>query len=168
MSNINIMAHLGGFIGGLLITLIGYYFKNNRQLFWIFLIILLTIFVALQIRIFTIKEDNIYDKLIKDQMLAGNYSEAKSVVTQTLNKKYADDETYYLSGLITATESSQSEAIAEWERGLKSYPNSGILNYELAIANRSLSDNKKALKYVKKAVKATLVILTTKLTKRVE
>ena len=36
MSNINIMAHLGGFIGGLLITLIGYYFKNNRQLFWIF------------------------------------------------------------------------------------------------------------------------------------
>ncbi|HCG75852.1 MULTISPECIES: rhomboid family protein [Staphylococcus] len=154
MSNINIMAHLGGFIGGLLITLIGYYFKNNRQLFWIFLIILLTIFVALQIRIFTIKEDNIYDKLIKDQMLAGNYSEAKSVVTQTLNKKYADDETYYLSGLITATESSQSEAISEWERGLKSYPNSGILNYELAIANRSLSDNKKALKYVKKAVKS--------------
>ena len=154
MSNINIMAHLGGFIGGLLITLIGYYFKNNRQLFWIFLIILLTIFVALQIRIFTIKEDNIYDKLIKDQMLAGNYSEAKSVVTQTLNKKYADDETYYLSGLITATESSQSEAIAEWERGLKSYPNSGILNYELAIANRSLSDNKKALNYVKKAVKS--------------
>ena len=71
----------------------------------------------MQIRIFTIKEDNIYDKLIKDQMLAGNYSEAKSVVTQTLNKKYADDETYYLSGLITATESSQSEAIAEWENG---------------------------------------------------
>ena len=67
-------------------------------------------------------EDNIYDKLIKDQMLAGNYSEAKSVVTQTLNKKYADDETYYLSGLITATESSQSEAIAEWERGLKAIP----------------------------------------------
>ena len=26
MSNINIMAHLGGFIGGVLITLIGYYF----------------------------------------------------------------------------------------------------------------------------------------------
>ena len=44
------------------------------------------------------------------------------MVTQTLNKKYADDETYYLSGLITATESSQSEAIAEWERGLKVIP----------------------------------------------
>ena len=28
MSNINIMAHLGGFIGGVLITLIGYYFTH--------------------------------------------------------------------------------------------------------------------------------------------
>ena len=86
-------------------------------------------------------------------MLNGNYKEAKDVVNQTLNKNYADDETYYLSGLITATEESQSEAIAEWERGLKSFPNSGILNYELAIANRSLSDNKKAMKYINKAVK---------------
>ena len=54
MSNIN-MAHLGGFIGGVLITLIGYYFTHNRNLFWIFLIILLVLFVALQVRIFTIK-----------------------------------------------------------------------------------------------------------------
>lgn len=77
MSNINIMAHLGGFIGGLLITLIGYYFNVNRNLFWILLIVLLLIFVILQIRIFTIKEDNIYDKLIKDQMLGGHYGEAK-------------------------------------------------------------------------------------------
>lgn len=153
MSNINIMAHLGGFIGGLLITLIGYYFNVNRNLFWILLIVLLLIFVILQIRIFTIKEDNIYDNLIKDQMLGGHYGEARNVVNQTLNKNYADDETYYLSGLITATEDSQSEAIAEWERGIKKYPNSGILNYELAIANRSLSDDKKALKYAKKAAK---------------
>ena len=47
MSNINIMAHLGGFIGGVLI--IGYYFTHNRNLFWIFLIILLVLFVALQV-----------------------------------------------------------------------------------------------------------------------
>lgn len=85
MSNINIMAHLGGFIGGLLITLIGYYFKIIVSCFGYFNNFI-NYFVALQIRIFTIKEDNIYDKLIKDQMLAGNYSEAKSVVTQTLNK----------------------------------------------------------------------------------
>ena len=154
MSNINIMAHLGGFISGVLITLIGYYFKTQRSLFWSFLIVFLLIFIILQIRIFTISEDNIYDKLIRDEMIKGNYSEAKNVVKQTLNNNYADDETYYLSGLITATKSSQAEAVSEWERGLRKFPNSGVLNYELAIANRSLSDDKKALKYIKKAVKA--------------
>ncbi|MFP1133603.1 rhomboid family intramembrane serine protease [Staphylococcus epidermidis] len=152
MSNINIMAHLGGFISGVLITLIGYYFKTQRSLFWSFLIVFLLIFIILQIRIFTISEDNIYDKLIRDEMIKGNYSEAKNVVKQTLNNNYADDETYYLSGLITATKSSKSEAVSEWERGLRKFPNSGVLNYELAIANRSLSDDKKALKYIKKAV----------------
>lgn len=152
MSNINIMAHLGGFISGVLITLIGYYFKAHRSLFWAFLIVFLLIFIILQIRIFTISEDNIYDKLIRDEMIKGNYSEAKNVVKQTLNNNYADDETYYLSGLITATKSSQAEAVSEWERGLRKFPNSGVLNYELAIANRSLSDDKKALKYIKKAV----------------
>ncbi|OFK75104.1 rhomboid family intramembrane serine protease [Staphylococcus sp. HMSC034D07] len=152
MSNINIMAHLGGFISGVLITLIGYYFKTQRSLFWSFLIVFLLIFIILQIRIFTISEDNIYDKLIRDEMIKGNYSEAKNVVKQTLNNNYADDETYYLSGLITATKSSQAEAVSEWERGLRKFPNSGVLNYELAIANRSLSDDKKALRYIKKAV----------------
>lgn len=152
MSNINIMAHLGGFISGVLITLIGYYFKTQRSLFWSFLIVFLLIFIILQIRIFTISEDNIYDKLIRDEMIKGNYSEAKNVVKQTLNNNYTDDETYYLSGLITATKSSQAEAVSEWERGLRKFPNSGVLNYELAIANRSLSDDKKALKYIKKAV----------------
>lgn len=152
MSNINIMAHLGGFISGVLITLIGYYFKTQRSLFWSFLIVFLLIFIILQIRIFTISEDNIYDKLIRDEMIKGNYSEANNVVKQTLNNNYADDETYYLSGLITATKSSQAEAVSEWERGLRKFPNSGVLNYELAIANRSLSDDKKALKYIKKAV----------------
>lgn len=152
MSNINIMAHLGGFISGVLITLIGYYFKTHRSLFWAFLIVFLLIFIVLQIRIFTISEDNIYDKLIRDEMIKGNYSEAKHVVKQTLNNNYADDETYYLSGLITTTKSSQAEAVSEWERGLRKFPNSGVLNYELAIANRSLSDDKKALKYIKKAV----------------
>ena len=119
MSNINIMAHLGGFISGVLITLIGYYFKTQRSLFWSFLIVFLLIFIILQIRIFTISEDNIYDKLIRDEMIKGNYSEAKNVVKQTLNNNYADDETYYLSGLITATKSSQAEAVSEWERGLR-------------------------------------------------
>ena len=154
MSNINVMVHLGGFIGGLLITLIGYYFNVNRNIFWILLIVLLVLFVAMQIRIFSIKEDNIYDKLIRDQMLSGHYDEAKKIVNQSIKKDYADDQTYYLSGLITATKSSKAEAMADWERGLRYFPNSATLNYEMAIANRSLKDNDKALKYIKKAVKA--------------
>ncbi|PNZ12418.1 rhomboid family protein [Staphylococcus simiae] len=152
MSNINIVAHLGGFIGGLLITLIGYYYHHNRNVFWGLIIFLLILFVAMQIRIFTIKEDNIYNKLIKDDMLDGQYENAQNLVKKTINKDYADDETYYLSGLIMATENSRSEGMTEWEKGLRLFPKSGILNYELAIANRALNDNDKALKYARKAV----------------
>lgn len=153
MSNINLMAHLGGFIGGILMTLIGYYFHENRNLFWLFLILLLVLFVLLQIRIFSIKEENIYDKLIKDEMISYNYDDALSIVEHTINKGYDDDETYYLKGLITATKSSKAEAMADWERGLRSHPNSALLNYELSIANRALNDNDKSLKYIKKALK---------------
>ena len=60
-----------------------------------------------------------------------------------MDNHYDDAKTYYLKGLITAATKSKAESIAEWERGLRNYPNSGLLNYELAIANRSLSDNKK-------------------------
>lgn len=52
---------------------------------------MLVIFIALQIRIFTIKEDNIYNKLIKDDMTSGNYDNAQNIVKQTINKNYADD-----------------------------------------------------------------------------
>lgn len=153
MHNVNIVAHIGGFVGGVLITLIGYYFKENRTRFWILLIIILILFIAAQIRIFTIKEDNIYNTIIKNEMKDNNYKEAKEMVQQTIEKKYADDETYYLKGLIIATIDSKAEGVATWERGLSYFPNSGILNYELAIANRSLDDNEKALKYIKKALK---------------
>ena len=43
--------------------------------------------------------------------------------------------------------------MADWERGLRSHPNSVLLNYELSIANRALNDNDKSLKYIKKALK---------------
>ena len=33
LSNVNIMAHLGGFISGLLLIYIGYYYKANRNIF---------------------------------------------------------------------------------------------------------------------------------------
>ncbi|MGO3049387.1 MAG: rhomboid family intramembrane serine protease [Staphylococcus sp.] len=153
MQNINIVAHIGGFMGGILITLIGYYYKRNQNRFWILIIITLALFVASQIRIFTIKEDNIYNTIISNEMKNGNYKEAKTMVKQTIKKKYADDETYYLNGLITTTLSSKAEGISDWERGLRYYPDSAILNYQLAIANRSLSDKDKAKKYIKAALK---------------
>ena len=110
---------------------------------------IISTFVLLQIRIFSIKEENIYDKLIKDEMISYNYDDALSIVEHTINKGYDDDETYYLKGLITATKSSKAEAMADWERGLRSHPNSALLNYELSIANRALNDNDKSLKYIK-------------------
>lgn len=153
LSNVNIMAHLGGFISGLLLIYIGYYYKANRNIFWLLLIVFLILFILLQVRIFTIKEDNIYNILIEDEMNHYNYNEAEKIVSQTLDNHYDDAKTYYLKGLITAATKSKAQSIAEWERGLRNYPNSGLLNYELAIANRSLSDNKKAEKYINHALK---------------
>ncbi|HBE8376389.1 TPA: hypothetical protein PDM33_000648, partial [Staphylococcus aureus] len=90
----------------------------------------------------------------KDDMTSGNYDNAQNIVKQTINKNYADDQTYYLSGMIMATINSKSEGMTEWERGLRMFPKSGLLNFELAIANRSLNDDEKALKYVRKALNA--------------
>ncbi|PNZ95923.1 rhomboid family intramembrane serine protease, partial [Staphylococcus carnosus] len=73
ITNVNIYAHIGGFIGGILITLTSYYFNIERRKFWITLGIFILITIILIIRILTIKEDNIYDKLIKDEMNQGNY-----------------------------------------------------------------------------------------------
>ncbi|SUM33235.1 Putative membrane peptidase, contains TPR repeat domain [Staphylococcus gallinarum] len=87
MHNVNIVAHIGGFVGGVLITLIGYYFKENRTRFWILLIIILILFIAAQIRIFTIKEDNIYNTIIKNEMKDNNYKEAKEMVQQNNRKE---------------------------------------------------------------------------------
>ena len=154
MTNINVMAHLGGFLGGAFIVAIGYYYGKQRNAFWILLIALLVIFIALQVRIFTIKEDNIYNKLITDEMMANHYDKAESVAKKTIQSRYADDETYYLNGMITATTRSKAEAIADWERGLKNFPESGVLNYNLAIANRSLGDFKEGLKHIKIALKS--------------
>ena len=53
--------------------------------------------------------------------------------------------------------------MAEWERGLRLFPNSAALNYEMAIANRSLKDKSKALKYIKKLEKLILKMLNIKI-----
>ncbi len=47
--------------------------------------------------------------------------------------------------MIMATINSKSEGMTEWSVGLRMFPKSGLLNFELAIANRSLNDDEKAL-----------------------
>ena len=46
-----------------------------------------------------------------------------------------------------------TKIISDWERGLKTFPDSGLLNYELAVANRALDDKDEALKYINAALK---------------
>ncbi len=48
------------------------------------------------------------------------------MVKHTINKNYADDETYYLNGLIKATLDSKAEGIAIWERGLREHPTQAL------------------------------------------
>lgn len=152
MPNINIVAHVGGFIGGIFTVVIPYFFNKNRNIFWISIIVAALLLILAIVRIYTIDEENIYNTIIKNELYDTEYKEAQDMVDHTINKGYADDETYYLAGMITATKSSKAEAMAQWERGLKNFPNSGLLNYQLAIANRSLADEKKAKKYINKAV----------------
>ena len=43
--------------------------------------------------------------------------------------------------------------MATWERGLRNFPDSALLNYQLAVANRSIDNKDKARKYIKSALK---------------
>lgn len=61
-------------------------------------------------------DTNIYNQIIQREMHDGQYTEAKDMIKQTYQNGYADDVTYYLSGIIIATQDSKAEAMAEWER----------------------------------------------------
>lgn len=54
-------------------------------------------------------------------MTSGNYDNAQNIVKQTINKNYADDQTYYLSGMIMATINSKSEGMTEWGEDLECF-----------------------------------------------
>ncbi|QLK86070.1 rhomboid family intramembrane serine protease [Staphylococcus sp. 17KM0847] len=149
--NVNIVAHLGGLLGGLVTVYLGYYFQMFKKRFYIILALTVVLIMGLIIKIFITPSENIYNQIIQDQMKNNNYNEAKHMVSQTIDNNYADDSTYYLSGMIIAAQDSKAEAIAEWERGLKLHPESIQLNYIMAVANRSLGDQKSARQYIKKA-----------------
>lgn len=152
MNNVNIIAHLGGLFAGGLIVYIGYFYKTFKKGFHILIIVTSVLIIGLLVRIFLIEDVNIYNKIIQKQMNEGHFSEAKHMIRETIKKDYANDETYYLSGFVIAAKTSKAEAIAEWERGLRIFPDSPLLNYQMAIANRSLGDNKSAKKFIKKVL----------------
>ncbi|ARJ49855.1 rhomboid family protein [Staphylococcus lutrae] len=154
IQNVNVVAHLGGLLGGALIIYLGYFFKQKRVYFYILLAITTVLLILLLVKMFLTKDTNIYNQIIQQEMYHGQYSEAKKMIKQTYQNGYADDLTYYLSGIIIATQDSKAEAMAEWERGLKHFPQSGQLNYQMAIANRSLGDEKRAKSFIQKAVKS--------------
>ena len=152
MRNVNVIAHLTGLFAGGFATYIGYYYQTFKKGFKLLLVVLIILIVGLLIRIFLIDDINIYNKIIQNEMNNGEISEAKHMINETMDRGYADDETYYLAGFVIAAKESKAEAMAEWERGLRIFPNSVPLNYQMAIANRSLGDNKSAKKFVKKAL----------------
>lgn len=151
MRNVNIIAHLGGLIGGILIVYLGYYYQISKKAFYWLLGVAIVLTVILLVKIFMTPSENIYNQIIQEQMQKKHYTQAEEMIEQTINRNYADDMTYYLSGMVIASQKSKAEAIAEWERGLRNFPNSVQLNYVMAIANRSLGDNKSAKKFIKKA-----------------
>ncbi|MGV3041470.1 rhomboid family intramembrane serine protease [Staphylococcus rostri] len=149
--NVNIVAHLGGLVGGILAVYLYYFYHTFKKgFYWLVGLTVLTI-VLLLVKTFLTPDENIYNQIIQDQMHANHYGEAKEMVQQTIDKGYADDMTYYLSGMIIAAQDSKAEAVAEWERGLRTFPNSVQLNYIMAITNRSLGDEKSAKKFINKA-----------------
>ena len=151
--NVNIVAHLSGLIGGILAVYLVYFYATFKKGFYWLLGLTILVITLLLVKTFMTPDENIYNQIIQDQMKNNHYSEAKEMVHQTIDNGYADDMTYYLSGMIIAAQDSKAEAIAEWERGLRIFPNSVQLNYVMAIANRSLGDEKNAKKFIQKAAK---------------
>ncbi|MBI5975652.1 rhomboid family intramembrane serine protease [Staphylococcus canis] len=152
--NVNIVAHLSGLLGGFIIIYLSFYKKNSKKYFYVLLILSILCLIVSTIKIFLTPDVNIYNEIIQKEMHNGNFTKSKSMIQNTEKHHYNDDETYVLSGLIIATQDSKAEAMDEWERGLREFPNSAALNYQIALANRSLSDNKNAKKFIDKALKS--------------
>ncbi|MGM7688820.1 rhomboid family intramembrane serine protease [Staphylococcus felis] len=151
--NVNIVAHLAGVMGGFLILYLGYLKSKHKRHFFLVLGITILVTLGLIIKIYLTQSTNIYNQIIQNEMHQGHYREARNMVSDTLKHHYDDDETYFLSGMIIATQDSKAEAMNEWEKGLRVFPNSSVLNYHMALANRSLADTKSAKKHINKALK---------------
>ncbi|UXR70727.1 MULTISPECIES: rhomboid family intramembrane serine protease [unclassified Staphylococcus] len=166
MRNVNIIAHLGGLLGGALAVYLGYYYGSFKKKFYWLIGVTVLIILILVVKIFMTPSENIYNQIIQDEMQKRHYTQAEEMIEQTISRNYADDMTYYLSGMVMAAQKSKAEAIAEWEHGLEMFPNSVQLNYVMAISNRSLGDQKTARKYIRKAAELSPQNESVKILKR--
>ncbi|WP_239732666.1 MULTISPECIES: rhomboid family intramembrane serine protease [unclassified Mammaliicoccus] len=153
INNVNHFAHLGGFIGGAILMYIIYRWMEHDKFKLYYIIGFIVLIIILIIVIFSRQQHYIYDELTKNAMNNGDFDSAETMVKQIKEKDFESDETYILSGLIVANKTSLNEAILEWEKGLKVFPKSGQLNYQLALGYRAKDDYDKASKFINQSLK---------------
>ena len=151
-NNVNNYAHFGGFVGGILIALTLYLFKVNRKYFWFTLVVFLITILMMLLNIFTQKENHIYNQMVMSEFESGDVPHAKNILKKIIKHGYENDETYTIYGLIAAHDDNIDSAIEIWKKGVHRYPNSPDLNYQLALAYRSIDKYDTAQKYIDKAV----------------
>ncbi|WP_414046283.1 rhomboid family intramembrane serine protease [Macrococcus equi] len=151
-ANVNNLAHFGGLFGGFCIALLLYMMPLQRSYMKWFIAGLVLILLLLIFNIFSQQEHHIYNEYAAHAIAKGNDQDAKEILKNTLNNGYENDETYVLMGLLKTKQESLSNGIAEWKKGLKRYPDSDKLNYQMSLAMRALDDYDSAEKYIKKAI----------------
>lgn len=153
ISNVNHFAHLGGFIGGAILMYIIYKWMEHDKFKMHYIIAFIVLIIILVFIIFSRQQHYIYDELTKEAMNNSDFNSAETMIKQIKEKNFESDETYILSGLIVANNTSLDEAILEWERGLKIFPKSPKLNYQLALGYRAKDDYDKANKFINQSIK---------------
>lgn len=151
-ANVNNYAHFGGLFGGLIIGILIFLHILNHKYFKWMAIGFGVIIILLLVNIYTEKEHHIYNEYAKQAIAAGDDAKAKNILSQVMEKGYENDETYIYRGILKTKQESLSNGIAEWKKGLKSYPNSDKLNYQMALAMRSIDNYDAASKYIDKAI----------------
>lgn len=151
-AQVNNLAHFGGLFGGFLAALLTYSYQIKRKYFYLLLIGTGLILVLLLMNIFSVEENHIYNNQAEQSMAQGDFNEAENILKSTLEHGYENDETYILYGLVKAHDSSVSDAMDIWKKGLKQFPESAPLNYQMALAMRAADNYNKAASYLDKAM----------------
>ncbi|UTH12951.1 rhomboid family intramembrane serine protease [Macrococcus equipercicus] len=152
-AEVNNYAHFGGLFSGFLAALIITVYRLNRRYFYLAATGTAVLTILLLITIFSQQEQHIYNMKAEQLIEQGNFEKAESILQDTMANGYEDDQTYILSGLVKANNSSLTDAVAVWKKGLKEFPDSPSLNYQMALARRAQDDYPGAKNYLNKAMK---------------